>query len=312
MFAPRRSSRLATKSDSSKEPLSKKPRLSRPKKPSRRPPPTPAVGPVPELLYLRISRRFLNQLPAAVAGQPDPAPLPPPPGAIGHLYVITTNLQDLHPFAGNTVDWLIRVARLIFEPLGMSSLFTFTADTVVSWLNRDMHLPQWRQVEQGEPLRATIYEFRPNDNAPITLSKISLRQARSVTTNISRDQATAFRNAILARDERCIISQSTFTHVHTASHLVPRRLGDVGATSVVHRFTGLDAVVTRFDPTLGVLLFQALDALVDSYELGFWHLGPASLLSFELHHVNIYWGDRTNMLSTVFSLNQCIFMGDRC
>ncbi|KAM6491347.1 hypothetical protein JOM56_013121, partial [Amanita muscaria] len=121
---------------------------------------------------------------------------------------------------------------------------------------------QWRQVEQGEQLRATIYEFRPDNNAFITLSKISLRHGMSVAVNFSPPRATAFRNALLARDGTCIISQNPLSLI--ASHLVPKRLGDAAVTSVVQRFTGSDAAVTRFNPTLGVLLFRSLDDRVDS------------------------------------------------
>ncbi|KAM6493646.1 hypothetical protein JOM56_010007 [Amanita muscaria] len=121
---------------------------------------------------------------------------------------------------------------------------------------------QWRQVGQGEQLRATIYEFRPDNNAFLTLSKMSLRQGASRTVNISQPRPTAFRNAIRARDGTCIISQTSFSLI--ASHLVPKRLGDAGVTFVVRRFTGSDAVVTRFNPALGVFLFQPLDTRVDS------------------------------------------------
>ena len=274
----RRSSRLRTKNAGTSKNVPKKPRPVHAKKdfqpPSRS---RPQAG----LLYLRVSRGFLNLLPAATAGQPVPHPLPSP----GFLYVIRASLEDLHPFAGDTVDWLIRVARLIFEPLGTSSLFTFTADTLDSWLDRDMDPTQWRQVEQGEQLRATIYEFRPDNDAFITLSKMSLREGTSATTNTSQPRATAFRNAIHERDRKCIISQNPFSLA--ASHLLPKRLGDAGVTSVVQRFTGSDAAVTRFDPTIGVLLVLPLDDRVRSYEVGFWNSGPVSLLSFDLYHVNI-------------------------
>ncbi|KAM6493658.1 hypothetical protein JOM56_010019 [Amanita muscaria] len=242
-------------------------------------------GPQAGLLYLRVSRGFLNLLPAATAGQTDPQPLPPPPGTIGHLYVIRASLQDLRPFAGGTVDWLIRVARLIFEPLGTSSLFTFTADTLDSWLDRDMDSTQWRQVEQGEQLKATIYEFRPDNNAFITLSRMSLREGTSATTNTSQPQATAFRNMINERDGKCIISQTPWSVA--ASRLVPKRLSDAAVTSVVRRFTGSDAAVTRFDPTLGVLLFLPLDDRVGSYEVGFWNSGPDQYVIHSFFHAQL-------------------------
>ena len=77
-----------------------------------------------------------------------------------NLYVIIANLSDLRPLAANTVDWLIQVARLIFEALGASSLYTFTTESLESWKNRVFDLMLWRRVEHGEPLEATIYGFR--------------------------------------------------------------------------------------------------------------------------------------------------------
>ncbi|KAM6493643.1 hypothetical protein JOM56_010004 [Amanita muscaria] len=268
MSSLRRSSRLETKNAGTSKNLpkdTKKPRRARAKKGSQ-PPSRP--GPQAGLLYLRASRGFLNLLSAATEDQPDPQPLPPPPSTIGHLYVIRASLQDLHPYAGGTVDWLIRVARLIFEPLGLtSSLFTFTADTLDSWLDRDMDPMQWRQVEQGE--------------------QMSLREGTSATTNTSQPRATTFRNAINERDGTCIISQNPFSLV--ASRLVPKRLGDATVTSVVRRFTDSDAAVTRFDPTLGVLLFLPLDDRLGSYEMGFWNSGPDqyAIHSFFHAHLNI-------------------------
>ena len=280
--ALRRSSRLATAKSGTSENPPKKPKPSRPprvKKGDSQP--RQCTG----MLYLRVHRAVLSRFTAPTEGQPNPAPLPPLSGTTGNLNVIIASLADLCPFSDDTADWLIRVARLVFEPLGMGSLYTFTTDTLQSWLNRDMD-PTWVQVEHGEQLRATIYEFRPN-NTPIMLSKISLRQARSVTTNVSRPQATAFHNALNARDGACVIS--TYSRPTIGSHLAPKRLGDSGVQSVIQRFTVSHAPVGRFHPTIGVLLLQTLDAYVDIFELGFWYHGPVSLLSVVLYHVNMGW-----------------------
>ena len=84
-------------------------------------PPIPNIHHTPQMLYLQVNQKFLCILPIATATQPNPPVLPPLPGTTGNLNVI-----DLHPFSGNTVDWLIQVARLIFDQLGTSSLYTFT------------------------------------------------------------------------------------------------------------------------------------------------------------------------------------------
>ena len=67
------------------------------------------------------------------------------------------SLLPLRLFAGNTVGWLIKVARLIFEPIGTSSLFTFTTESFKWWLDRDMEFRLWKRVTPGEQLRATIW-----------------------------------------------------------------------------------------------------------------------------------------------------------
>jgi hypothetical protein len=168
-----------------------------PKEAKPRPPTKPRRTP---MLYLRINRKFLLIHPAPTANRPNPQPLAPLPGTTGNLNVIITTLSDLNPFAGDTVDWLIKVARLIFEPLGNSSLYTFTTGSLESWLDRDMEELAWRKVNNGEQLRATIYEFRPDNDTPIALTKMSRRHARSVTTITSAPRATTFRDALLRRD----------------------------------------------------------------------------------------------------------------
>jgi hypothetical protein len=103
----------------------------------------------------------------------------------------------------------------------------------------------------GEQLRATIYEFRLNNNTLIALAKRS-RHTRSVTTNTSVPRATQFRTALLRRDQACIITHDTMERLLIASHLIPRRLGDLGVQSVVQRFTGLATIVDRYNPAIRV------------------------------------------------------------
>jgi hypothetical protein len=306
--SPRRSSRLSKKTSQVSKNTTKftiQPHRSHVKKNRPRPHllPTTNAGP----LYLRVNRQFLRILPAATAAQPHPQSLPPLPGTTGNLNIIIANLPDLRPFAGDTVDWLIKVARLIFEPLGTSSLYTFTTESLEWWLDREMEPALWRPVVQGEQLRATIYEFRPDNNISITLTKRSLRHKRSVTTNTSAPQATAFSGALLRRDQSCIITQYTSQRVLAASHLIPRRLGVLGVQSIIQRFTGPSTIVDRFNPALGVSLFLPLDAYVDGYEVGFWNNGPVSLFICRtvLHS---YFGARTNISSTVFTTSLSIFM----
>jgi hypothetical protein len=272
--SPRRSSRLRSLFSKNPTTSSNQPGPSRLSK--NKPPHS-------QMLYLRVNRRFLLQLPAPTAAQPNLQPLPPAPGTTGNLNVITANLADLHPFAGNTVDWLIKVARLLFEPLGTSSLYTFTQQSLEWWLDREMEPTLWRLVMPGEQLGATIYEFRPNNSAFIALTKMSARHKRSVTTITSQDQASQFHDTLYQRHGGCIISNTRRLKSLIASHLMPKRLGDAGVLSAFQRFTGSPTIIDRYNPLIGVPLLLTLDQMVDAYELGFWNCGPVSLLGSTLY-----------------------------
>ena len=256
----------------------------------------PTGKPLPhslQTLYLRINRRFLQVLSTPTENQPNPEPSTPPPGTTGNLNVIAADILELHPFMGTTVDWLIKIARFIFEPLGTSSLYTFTTESLEWWMNREMELSTWRQVAHGEQLEATIYEFQPNNGVLVSPTKMSLRQVRSVTTNTleSPSQATAatlFRRDLVQHHGVCVITQHQLEEDLIASHLIPRRLGDAGVQFVTQRFTGSSTIVDRYDPLIGVPLVPNLNQLADRYQLGFWNNGHVSLLTFILNYINIF------------------------
>ena len=167
----------------------------------------------------------------------------------------------------------------ICELLGRGSLYTFTTHTLDYWLEREMDYPQWRVVSPGENLTATIYEFRLANDALITLAQMSIPHQRYHNPNNSNPQATQFQTTCLQRDQTCIIVSRTSRSI--ASHLIPRCLGDAGVQTVFQRFTpmGSAALVDRYDPRLGVMLSRNLDALVDTYDLGFWNIGCVSPLT---------------------------------
>ena len=175
---------------------------------------------------------------------------------------------DLQFFAGNTVDWLIRVARFILDPRGTGALYTFQTKTVDYWLGVEKD-DSWRTVQAGEVLEATVYEYQQLNNQPMV-----------PTTNASQNQAAIFCRALLQRhSSACVVSGIPRPRRLKASHLIPRRMGDNGVQSAFQLFTGLDTPVTRFHPSVGILLFSGLDDLVDVYEVVFWGIGTVSLLS---------------------------------
>lgn len=229
-----------------------------------------------EYVYLRSNIQFLRRFPDPTDNDPNPQPLPPIADASGNLYTLAGDLQEMNKFAGGAVEWLIEVARFIFEPLGGSSLCTFTTNDIDYWFDREMEPLQWRQVAGQEQLTATIYEFRPDNNAHIELTKICERLTRSATTDTSANQSTAFRTALLRRHLGCVVTNEQIPDQLEASHLLPKRLRDTGVQAILQHFDASLNVASRFDPRLGVPLLKTLDPLVDSLELGFWRTGPVS------------------------------------
>jgi hypothetical protein len=119
-------------------------------------------------------------------------------------------------------------------------------------------------------LQAKIYEFEPA--GPVLLTQISQRQQRSRTSDAKRSSASTFRTQLLTRDEACVITRQPISLV--ASHLIPKRMVAAGATAVVSRFAGAHAAagIHEFDATIGIMLVQTLDTLVDVYQVGFYHV----------------------------------------
>ena len=111
----------------------------------------------------------------------------------------------------------------------------------------------------------THHIFCPENNAFIMLTKKSSRRGRSVTTHRLTPQATTFRDKLVPCHRTCIISQEPLLETLFASHLIPRRLGDVAIQSAFQRFTGSATIVSRIDPLIGVSLFSGLDTWVKSY-----------------------------------------------
>jgi len=94
----------------------------------------------------------------------------PPAGqrSSGHVYLIRGTFRDIARYAGTTVDWIIRIAHLLCDPLGIGHVFTHTTGTPSDWYSSD-RTPSWREVVHGDQLLPGIYEFEPTH--PIILSK---------------------------------------------------------------------------------------------------------------------------------------------
>lgn len=210
--------------------------------------------------------------------------LDPSQESTGHMYLIQGTFADISRYAGTTVDWVIKIAHLVCDPLGVGRIFTHTSGVLLlflfllffknylgvsqDWYNLDRDL-SWQEVVHGKPLLPNIYEFVTTH--PITLSKISIRHSRSVTTRGSQSQSgsTAFKTSLLQRDGFCVVTRSAPS---IASHLIPRRVGSDGATEIMGRFVGGNETIDRYDPRIGIMLVSTVDHWVDLYQLGFYYV----------------------------------------
>lgn len=169
------------------------------------------------------------------------------------------------------MDWVLKVAQLICDPLRGGRLYTHTTETSSEshWYTLD-RTSEWRQVVLGDPLQPGIYEFEPA--GPVCLSQISERNNHSKTTAGSKPSSVKFHSGIVARDGTCVVTQ-TEPFIYNASHLIPKRMGTDGAQAVVERFSGTQDApgIHKFDPRIGTLLISTLDKLVDSFWVGFYH-----------------------------------------
>ena len=191
-------------------------------------------------IYIRIRNTLLLPIPSSDATA-NLTPFNPP--LTGHLYLIEGTYEDILRYAGTTVDWIIKVAHLICDPLGKGQLFTHTTGTPSDWYHLNK-TPNWKRVVPGEPLRPGIYEFE--STGPILLSKITERGDPSLTISKSGSEssdsessdpsAIAFSNHIELRERSaCAVSKMRLSFC--ASHLVPTRLGSDGVKEVIARFS---------------------------------------------------------------------------
>ena len=187
----------------------------------------------------------------------------------GHMYLIQGTFEDITRYAGTTVDWVIKVAHLLCDPLGAGQIFTHTG-VPHDWYNIDRD-SSWQEVVCGNPLLPNIYEFVTS--YPITLSKISARHNRSVTTSGPQTQgnSNAFKRALSERDGPCVVLG---TPPSIGSHLIPRRVGQDGVAEILECFVGPAEAngANIYDPRIGINLCAGVDPWVDAYKVGFYHM----------------------------------------
>jgi hypothetical protein len=170
-----------------------------------------------EMIYIRIRQTLILPILTSTSNPPYHSPSGSShPVSGGHLYVIAGTFNDISHYAGNTAEWILNVARLIFDPLGTGSIYTHTTGTTSEWLSLDK-TSDWQLVAPGDPLRTNIYEF--DSDSPIIPSRISDRYNHSRTTLGSTSSASTFKTHIRQRDgDKCVVSEIDIRL--RASHLI--------------------------------------------------------------------------------------------
>ena len=120
------------------------------------------------------------------------------------------------------LNWIIKVAQLICDPLSGGDVYTHTTATTSSDWCPLHRTSAWQRVVRGDPLRPEIYEFEPSTRTgSILLSKTSERKTHSVTSLGSLSSSATFGRLIrLCEGNACGVTRIP---VHLiVSHLIRR------------------------------------------------------------------------------------------
>jgi hypothetical protein len=246
------------------------------------PPPPSKKKKVLHKVFSQTLSRFRKIKPPVPTGQPSSSSQPVLTGqpssssqsdTTNHLYLIKGSFEDITRFAGFSVDWVIKIAHLLCDPLGVGHVFTHTTGTAAEWYHFD-RTATWQEVLFGAQLQPGIYEFVPT--WPIILSKISLRQGcHSIPDPGFEPTAKAFCTLVVERDAGCVVHRCL--RPVKASHLIPKRLGSSAIQDIMAQFALGHADVAQvdyahqFDPRIGVTLSNNLDEWVNQFDVGLYH-----------------------------------------
>lgn len=186
---------------------------------------------------------------------------PPPTQSTGYLGLLTGSLDDFQNYALHEHSgWLLGMAHDICDPL-------LQRGTLRRW---DIQADQFVPVSDTDVLQADAYVYALPPGVVVSLSKISERHNKSVTS--ASGSASTMRGRVISRDLICWISQGQ--RPLTNSHIVPKRTGDVVALFILSQFCPGTVATGVFDTIFGLTLSDANDKLFDAYELGFRYVSP--------------------------------------
>jgi hypothetical protein len=179
-----------------------------------------------------------------------------------YLEILCARIEDLSPFAASA-RWLIDFCDGFF--------FGTPGDIFVqplehrSDINNTPRDASWTLLMPAAQLEGAVYEFAPS--APTDSMLFCDKTMSSATSRASVDRSRYFREALIARDVECILTGDE-AETCIASHLIPKRLGDHLANSILVRANCANPS-GRIDSRLGILLNRTLDFFVDTFQMGF-------------------------------------------
>ena len=184
-----------------------------------------------------------------------------------HICLLRAQISEISSFSGNTAKWLMKISKLIFDPLGQGELFTRPIQPMD---NRSDPLPlKWVKVQEMDPIKPQIYEYRSDTR--LTLAKISLRKDDSRTSKSCRKESTRLRKMLIERDRVCVISEIDLKDVLAVSRLIPKRMADSRSLDIGKQYAEKDNI-GRFDPSVAILLNKFHKVWVESYLVGLYHI----------------------------------------
>ena len=201
-----------------------------------------------------------------------------------HMYLIEGTFSDIARFAGTTVEWIIRVAHLLCDPLGNVHVFTHTTGSLSDWYSSD-RTPSWQEVTHGDQLLPGIYEIEITH--PIVISQICEQDKISVTTTEPAFNATAFHDLLIKCDAICVVSGSEAPL--KASYLIPRHIGSDRARDIMEQFADVTEAtgIHNYDPRIGIMLFKGVGYWVDHFQVGFYHIAVSHQMQLFIMLPNI-------------------------
>jgi hypothetical protein len=147
-----------------------------------------------------------------------------------HICVLRSKIQEISPLTGDTAKWLMKISKLIFDPLGQGELFTLSMQHMD---DSEVSEPLWVKVQETDQIQPQINEY-PSE-APLTLAKISFRTDDSRTSKPHREESAHLHTELLERDQVCAISGIDDEAVLAVSRLIPKRMSDSGTLAVGKR-----------------------------------------------------------------------------